>query len=105
MPRFLDHIAPQQDAHGCIEGPVVPPIGARWRLASPFKIATICSPRHIQSVLEDAQSDIEYLAATLQAVLNEVHPHVRGTSADSWLPEPLVVQCLSALGYAPEVPK
>jgi AmiR/NasT family two-component response regulator len=41
-----------------------------WRAVDPRKIATECSPRHVQSVLEDAQRDIvaaEKLADELAA--------------------------------------
>lgn len=102
MTTYLTHIQEHQDVSGRIAGQVVPPIGARWRLLSPFKIATICTRGHIQTTLEDAQADIEFLAATLQMVLNEVHPNVRHQSGDSFLPEPFLVQIKAALGYATE---
>ncbi len=104
MPTFLQHIESQQDAAGRIVGPVVPPIAAKYREMRPDHLAFKSHPKPLLKVLEDAQADVEYLAATLQSVLNEVHPHVRGTSADSWLPKEIVVQCLSALGYDPELP-
>ena len=105
MTNFLDHIKKQQDATGRIVGPVVSPIGAKYRAIRPDLIARQASYSGVQSLLETAQADIEYLAATLQMVLNEVHHGVRGTSADAWLPEPFIVQIKAALGYNTEAPK
>ena len=104
MTTYLAHIKKHQDAAGRIAGPVAPPIAAKYREMRPDWLAFKASPAAAHDALAKAQADVEYLAAALQAVLNEVHPHVRGTSADSWLPEEIVVQCLSALGYDPELP-
>lgn len=104
MTTYLAHIKQHQDAAGRIVGPVVPPIAAKYREMRPYWLAFVSSPAGATKALDKAKADVEYLAAALQAVLNEVHPYVRGTSADSWLPEEIVVQCLSALGYDPELP-
>jgi len=49
----------------------------RWEKMDPKHIAQICSPRHIQSVLEDAQQTI----ACLQAKLDQSEARVRELKA------------------------
>lgn len=43
--------------------------GDRWDLIDPAKIATTCSPRHVQSVLEDASTTVHQLVAALRATI------------------------------------
>lgn len=102
MTTYLAHITQHQDAAGRIVGPVVPPVGLKYRIKNPEFIAAATDREYIRVVLEDAQADIEFLAATLQMVLNEVHPYVRHQSGESFLPEPFLVQIKAALGYATE---
>lgn len=51
-----------------------------WRAVDPQKIATTCSPKHIQSVIEDARRDIlaakaasEELLQALRAVQDDLN--------------------------------
>lgn len=49
-----------------------------WRAVDPRKIATECSPRHVQSVLEDARRDMlaaESTIADLLAALRAIYNH------------------------------
>ncbi len=52
--------------------------GDRWDLIDPQRIATTCSARHVQSVLEDARATIRLCVASLRVVLQL--PAVGGTA-------------------------
>ena len=44
-----------------------------WKKVNPQAIANECSPRHVQSVIEDARRDIALLCHALEEVLEDAH--------------------------------
>lgn len=48
-----------------------------WKKVNAAAIATECSPRHVQSVIEDAQRDIAELVEALRGLIDHCHEQER----------------------------
>lgn len=67
-----------------IKTKVTEQIKTKWTSIDAQKIATQCSPKHIQSVIEDAQNDIDNLVKSLAIILEKIE-HISGAGMMSMM--------------------